>query len=73
MQKKLLYLKDANEIFNNDPVIVVKLVPSPFQTLVSGDLVDSLPVCEHKTHHVIGRVPLGYNVMGDEPFLEVEL
>ena len=66
------YLKDANEIFDDGPVVIIKLVPSQFQTLVGCDLVNSLPVCEHKTHHVVGRVPSGYNVTGDEPLLEVE-
>jgi hypothetical protein len=66
------YLEDANKIFDNDPVVVVELIPSQFQRLVGGDLVDSLPVCEHKTHHVVGRVPSGYNVTGDELRLEVE-
>ena len=70
--KRVLYLKDANEIFDDDPVTTFELIPSQFQSLVSGDLVDSFLVCEHKMQHVIGWVPSGYNVMGDEPLLEVE-
>jgi hypothetical protein len=66
------YLEDTNKIFNDDPVVIVELVLSQFQSFVGRDLVNSLPVCEHKTHHVIGRVPSGYNVTGDEPLLEVE-
>ncbi len=67
-----MYLEDANEIFNDDPVVIVELIPSQFQSLVGSDLVNGFPVCEHKTHHVVGRVPSGYNVTGDEPLLEVE-
>jgi hypothetical protein len=70
--KRLRYLKDTNEILNNDPAVIVELIPLQFQTLVSSDLVDSLPVCEHKVHHIVGRVPLGYNIAGDEPLLEVK-
>jgi hypothetical protein len=66
------HLEHANEIVDNDPVIVVELVPSQFQRLVGGDLVDSVSVCERKAHHVVGQVPSGYNVTGDEPLLEVE-
>ena len=66
------YLQDANEIFDDGPAVIVELVPSQFQSLVSGDLVNSLPVCEHKAHHVVGQVPSRYNVTGDEPLLEVE-
>jgi hypothetical protein len=72
-RKKLsTYLKDVNEIVDNDPVVIVELVPSQFQRLVGGDFVDSLPICERKAHHVVGRVPSGNNVTGDELLLEVE-
>lgn len=71
-KNRLLYLKDTNEIFNNDPVIVVKLIHSQFQRFVSSDLVNCSPVFENETHHVVGRVPSGYNVTGDELLLEVE-
>jgi hypothetical protein len=54
-QKELsTYLEDVNEIIDNNPVIFVELVPSQFQRLVGGDFVDSLLICEHKVHHVIG-------------------
>jgi hypothetical protein len=67
-----LYLKDANKIFDNNPVVIVELVLSQFQSLVSGDLVNSLPIFEYEAHHVIGRVPSGHNVVGNEPLLEIE-
>ena len=67
------YLKDTNEIFNDGPVVIIKLVLSQFQSFVSCDLVNSLPVCKHKTHHVVGRVPSGYNIVRDEPLLEAKL
>ena len=58
-----MYLKNAYEIFNNDPVIVVELILPQFQSFVSSDLVDGCSMYEHETHHVIGGVPSCYNVM----------
>ena len=72
MNNQRYYLKDMNKIFDDDPVIIVNFIPSQFQNLVSSDLVYSFPVCKSETHHVIGQVPLGYKLIGDEPLLEVE-
>ena len=71
MNERQFYLKDTNKIFDDDPVVIVEFIPSQFQNLVSGDLVDSFPVCKDKTHHVVGWIPSGYNVLGDEPLPEV--
>ena len=69
---RLHYLENTNKIFNNGPVIIVKLIPSQFQGLVSSDIIDSVSVFEYKLHHVIGQVPSSYHIVGDKPLFEVE-
>jgi hypothetical protein len=53
-QETNTYFKDANQIFDNDPVIIVKLILSQLQSLVCSNFVDSFPVFEDEMHHVIG-------------------
>ena len=72
MNNRKSYLKDTNKIFDDGPVIIVKFVPSQFQNLVSGDLVDGFLVYKNETHHIVGQVSLGYNITEDELLLEVE-
>ena len=67
-----MYLKNAYEIFNNDPVIVVELILPQFQSFVSSDLVDGCSMYEHETHHVVGGVPSHYDVMRNELVFEAQ-
>ena len=67
-----MYLENAYEIFNNDPVIVVELILPQFQSFVSSDLANGCSMYEHETHHVVGGVPLCYNVMRNELVFEAQ-
>ena len=51
---RLHYLEDTNEIFDDNPLIVVSLESSQFQGLISSDVVNCMSVCEYKMHHVVG-------------------
>ena len=66
------YLKNTYEIFNNDPVIIVKLILPQFQSFVSSDLVNGCSMYEHETHHVIGGVPSHYDIMRNELVFEAQ-
>ena len=68
-----MYFKNANKVFDDNPIIIVKLVLPQFENLVCSNLVDSWPVCHYKPHHVICRIPPGHDVAGNEPFLEINL
>ena len=69
---RLHYLENTVKIFEDGPVIIVELIPSQFQGLVSGDIIDSVLVFEYKLHHVIGQVLSSYHIVGDKPLFEVE-
>jgi hypothetical protein len=67
------YLKNTDEILDDDPVVMVELIPSQFQGFVGCDLVNCCPVSKYKPHHIICRVPSRHNITRDKPFLEIEL
>ena len=67
------YLKNTNKILNDDPVIIVKLILSQFQTFLSSDLVDCWPVYAYELHHIVCRIPPGHNIAGNEPWFKTEL
>ena len=69
---RLHYLENTVKIFEDGPVIIVELIPSQFQGLVSGYIIDSVLVFEYKLHHVIGQVLSSYHIVGDKPLFEVE-
>ena len=68
---KLTYLKNTNQIFNDDPVIIIKLVPPEFEGFVGSDGIDCSSICEYEFHHVVRGVPTGYDITRDESFLEI--
>jgi hypothetical protein len=68
-----MYLKNTHKILDDGPVIIVKFVASQLQMLVGSNIVNHHPVREHELQHVIGGVLVCHNIVGDKPFLEVEL
>ena len=68
---KLTYLKNANQIFDDDPVIIIKLVPPEFEGFVGSDGVDCSSIREYESHHVVRGIPTGYDITRDESFLEI--
>lgn len=67
------YLKNTNEILNDIPVLVVKLILSQFQTFLGSDLVDCWPIRTYELHHIVRRIPPGHDIAGDEPWFKTEL
>ena len=67
------YLENAHKILDDGPVIIVEFIPSQLQTLVGSNFVNHRPVPEHKLQHVVCGVPAYHDIMGDKPFLEIEL
>ena len=67
------YLKNTHKILNDGPVIIDEFIASQLQMLVGSNVANHHPVHEHKLQHVIGGVPVHYDIMGDKLSLEVEL
>ena len=48
-----MYFKNINKVFNDNTIIIVKLILPQFESLVCSYLVNSWPVRHHEPHHVV--------------------
>ena len=67
-----MYLENGNEIFDNNPIIIIKFVLPQLQHFVGSDLINNVPVFEYKIHHIVGGVPSHYHIAWDKLLFEAK-
>ena len=66
------YLENSDEIFDDNPIIIIQFILPQLQCFVRSDLINSTPVFEYENHHIVGGVPSRYHIAWDKPHFEAE-